>query len=172
MDKKDMLILEMIEHDKGNPWMIQHFTKVHGLARIIGLMENLDQKQMEMLETASIVHDIGIKIAKDKYGESTGKLQEKEGPAYAEVLLKKIGYSQDVVDRVSYLVAHHHTYTNIDGADYQILVEADFLVNMYEENLDIDTIKSTYNRIFRTVSGKMLCRTMFGFDEELSKIST
>lgn len=163
MDKKDMLFLEMIEHDKGNPWMIQHFTKVHELARIIGVLEDLDQKQMEILEAASIVHDIGIKIAKEKYGESTGKLQEKEGPAFAEVLLEKIGYPQDLIERVSYLVSHHHTYTNIDGVDYQILVEADFLVNMYEENLGIEAIESTYNKIFRTKSGKMLCRNMFGF---------
>ncbi len=32
-----------------------------------------------------------------------------------------------------YLIAHHHTYTNIDGIDYQILVrERISFVNMWE----------------------------------------
>ncbi len=39
----------------------------------------------------------------------------------------------DVSERVQYLIAHHHTYGNIDEMDYQILVEADFLVNIMEE---------------------------------------
>lgn len=163
MDKKDQLILKMIEHDAGNPWMIQHFIKVHEFARIIGTLEKLEENQMEILEAAAIVHDIGIKIAKEKYGTSNGKLQEKEGPPYAQKMLESLGYNKEAIERVSYLVAHHHTYTDIDGMDYQILVEADFLVNMHEENLDSDVVKSTYNKIFRTENGKSFCRRMFGF---------
>ena len=166
MNKKDQLILKMIEHDAGNPWMIQHLMKVHEFARIIGTLEKLDEKQMEILEAASIVHDIGIKIAKQLHGTSNGKLQEKEGPPYAEKLLSELGYDRDLTDRVCYLVAHHHTYTDIDGLDYQILVEADFLVNLYEESSDLETVKSTYKKIFRTNSGKMICRKMFGFSEQ------
>ena len=48
-------------------------------------------------------------------------------------MLKELGFDQDVSNRVQYLIAHHHTYDAIDGIDYQILIEADFLVNMYEE---------------------------------------
>jgi HD superfamily phosphodiesterase len=163
MNKKDQLILKMIEHDDGNPWMIQHFIKVHEFARIIGTLEKLEEYQMEILEAASIVHDIGIKISKEKHGKSNGKLQEKEGPPYAEKMLGSLGYNKESIERVSYLVAHHHTYTDIDGIDYQILIEADFLVNFYEENIDSEAVKNTYNKIFRTESGKMLCRKIFGF---------
>ena len=162
MDRKDKLILEMIEYDKGNPWMIQHFIKVHEFSRILGVMEGLDEKTLETLEVSAIVHDIGIKAAKEKYGQSNGKLQEKEGPPFAERMLEKIGYDNELIERVSYLVAHHHTYNDIDGLDYQILVEADFLVNLYEEESSIESIKSTYEKIFRTQSGKEMCRQMFG----------
>ena len=162
MDRKDKLILEMIEYDKGNPWMIQHFIKVHEFSRLIGLKEGLDDKTMEILEASAIVHDIGIKASKEKYGHSNGKLQEKEGPLFAERMLEKIGYDNELIERVSYLVAHHHTYNDIDGIDYQILVEADFLVNLYEEESSIESIKSTYEKIFRTQSGKEMCRQMFG----------
>lgn len=162
MDRKDKLILEMIEYDKGNPWMIQHFIKVHEFSRILGVMEGLDEKTLETLEVSAIVHDIGIKASKEKYGHSNGKLQEKEGPLFAERMLEKIGYDKELIERVSYLVAHHHTYNDIDGIDYQILVEADFLVNLYEEESSIESIKSTYEKIFRTQSGKEMCRQMFG----------
>lgn len=163
MDRKDRLILEMMEYDKGNPWMIQHFIKVHEFSRLLGMMECLDEKTMEILETSAIVHDIGIKAAKEKYGNSNGKLQEKEGPPFAEKILEELGYDKEVIERVSYLVAHHHTYTDIDGADYQILVEADFLVNLYEENSSLDAVKSTYDKIFKTRSGQEICRQIFGF---------
>ena len=56
-----------------------------------------------------------------------------EGPPEAEKLLASQGWPETVIQRVSYLVGHHHTYTDIDGTDYQLLVEADFLVNLFEE---------------------------------------
>ena len=54
------------------------------------------------------------------------------------------------------------TYTGIDGLDYQILVEADFLVNLFEGNTDTAHIRATYDNIFRTETGKKICREMFG----------
>ena len=68
-----------------------------------------------------------------KYGSAGGKLQEAEGPAIAKGMLERLGFAPAIVERVCYLVGHHHTYTDIDGIDYQILVEADFLVNLYED---------------------------------------
>ena len=57
-------------------------------------------------------------------------------PPVARQMLTEIGYPQEVVDRVCYLVGHHHTYLDMDGMDYQILVEADFLVNLFEKCFD------------------------------------
>ena len=37
-----------------------------------------------------------------------------------------------MIERIAYLVGHHHTLTNIDGMDYQILIEADFIANATE----------------------------------------
>ncbi len=89
-------------------------------------------------------------------------MQEKEGPALAEQMLSELGFEKDVIERVSFLVGHHHTYTGIDGLDYQILVEADFLVNLFEGNTDTAHIRATYDNIFRTETGKKICREMFG----------
>ena len=114
------------------------------------------------IEAAAIVHDIGIRLCLEKYGDGNGKLQEKEGPALAEQMLSELGFEKDVIERVSFLVGHHHTYTGIDGLDYQILVEADFLVNLFEGNTDTAHIRATYDNIFRTETGKKICREMFG----------
>ena len=66
---------------------------------------------------------------------------------------------------VSYLVGHHHFYVQIDGLDYQILVEADFLVNLYEDGVTKEAVMHAYNKIFRTEHGKRICAEMFGIEE-------
>lgn len=166
MKKMDELLCAMIEYDKKDARRIQHFVKVHEFARLIGLSEGLDEKTQEILEAASIVHDIGIHKAEEKYGRNTGKYQELEGPGEAETLLLSLGWPQEVIARVSYLVGHHHTYSAIDGVDYQILVEADFLVNFYEEGAMPAIRQDVYNRIFRTEGGKRLYQLMFSDGED------
>ena len=59
------------------------------------------------------------------------------------------------------MIAHHHTYHNIDGLDYQILVEADFLVNLFEDNLSKEAALNAYQNIFKTATGKRICKEMF-----------
>jgi HD superfamily phosphodiesterase len=155
------LQLEMINYYSGDPRRIQHFIKVHSFAKLIGTLEQLEESTLFLLETAALVHDIGIKLCEEKYGDCNGKLQEKEGPAIAKEMLERLGFDQVVIERVCYLVGHHHTYSNIDGVDYQILVEADFLVNLYEDNLSKSACETTLNKIFKTTSGSTLCNSMF-----------
>ena len=155
------LHMAMIELYHGDAKRIQHFCKVHSYAKLIAEMENVDAKTLFILETAALTHDIGIHLCEEKYGNCNGKLQEKEGPAIAERLLEDLGFSREVSERVQYLIAHHHTYNNIDGIDYQILVEADFLVNMCEDELSEEALQNAYRNIFRTETGKKICREMY-----------
>ena len=157
----NQLIMEMTRYYSGDPKHIQHFMKVYAYARMIGEMEGLDRKTQHMLETAAIVHDIGIKESMKKYGDSAGHHQEQEGPAVAENMLERLGYEGDIIKRVCYLVGHHHTYQGIDGLDYQILVEADFLVNLYENGSSIDAVLAAMDGVFVTESGKDILRDMF-----------
>ncbi len=158
----ERLILAMIRYDEGDPQRIQHFIKVYTFATLIAGREGIDPNEKHVLETAAIVHDIGIHVSEEKYGSSNGKYQEQEGPAEAEKLLRDVGgYSEDQISRVKYLVGHHHTYDHIDGDDYQILVEADFLVNIYEDQLDADAVKNAEEKIFRTETGLQILHDMF-----------
>lgn len=153
---------EMIKLYNGDAKRIQHFCKVHSYAKLIAEMENVDEHTLFIIEATALTHDIGIHLCEEKYGNCNGKLQEKEEPALAEKLLTKLGFMKDVAERVMYLIAHHHTYDDINGIDYQILVEADFLVNMYEDGLSKDVVEHAYNKIFKTDSGMKICAEMFG----------
>lgn len=164
-DYLSRLYLEMIELYAGDPGRIQHFSKVHSYARLIGEAEDLKGKELFILEAAALTHDIGIHVCEEKYGNCDGHLQEEEGPVLAAELFEKVGISKDVSERVQHLIGHHHTYTDIDAMDYQILVEADFLVNLYEETSSVEKIKAAYERIFKTATGKKICRQMFGIKE-------
>ena len=155
------LHMAMIGLYHGDAKRIQHFCKVHSYAKLIAEMENVDAETLFILETAALTHDIGIHLCEEKYGNCNGKLQEKEGPAIAAKLLAELGFSGEVSERVQYLIAHHHTYNNIDGIDYQILVEADFLVNLFEDKVSPDGCRNAYHKIFRTESGKRLYQTMY-----------
>lgn len=155
------LIMEMTHYYAGQPHRIQHFMKVYGYAKLIGEMEGISREDQEVLEVAAIVHDIGIKKSEELYGDSVGTHQEELGPAVAEEMLQKLGYDEALIKRVAYLVGHHHTYKNIDGIDYQILVEADFLVNLYENDVPEKAMEAALSNIFETKTGKEICRTMF-----------
>lgn len=155
------VISKMIEYYSGDPRRINHFLKVYSFAKTIGEKENLDSKTQNILEIAAVTHDIGIKNSEKKYNSSAGKYQEIEGVPESEKLLSEIGIERDIIDRVKYLIAHHHTYTNIDRIDYRILVEADFLVNAYEDNLSIDSIIKIREKVFRTKSGIEFLNNIF-----------
>jgi hypothetical protein len=157
----NLVMAEMIRYYSGDPKRIQHFIKVHALAHSIAVGEGVNEELLYTLDIASLVHDIGIKLSEQKYNSSAGKYQEIEGPAEAEKLLTPLGIDKKIIDRVCYLVGHHHTYDNIDGLDYQILVEADFLVNIYEDNLSKSAAKSACEHIFCTKTGKQYLFLMY-----------
>ena len=83
----DLVLKEMIDYDAGDARRIQHFLKVYLYAGLIGRAEQLPEEMLETLETAAILHDIGIHAAEEKYGSAAGKYQEIEGPAPARALL-------------------------------------------------------------------------------------
>lgn len=158
------LYLEMIRYDHGDPKRIQHFAKVHAYAKLIGQCEGLDQDTLFILEAAALTHDIGIHVCESKYGSCAGNLQEIEGPVIAGDMLSKMGFEAGVVDRVCYLIGHHHTYDYIDGLDYQILVEADFIVNLFEDGVDKKAVEHAYKTIFKTNTGKKIIEDMYDIE--------
>lgn len=160
-DMLNRLCKETIAYDCGDPKRIQHFIKVHAFAKLIAESEGVDAHTCFVLEAAAYLHDIGIHKAEDLLGDCGGKNQEKLGPGEAAPILERCGFSEADAQRVCFLIAHHHTYTGIDGADWQILLEADMLVNLFEDGAGERAARSALERVFKTETGKELCRQMF-----------
>lgn len=161
MLKKSELISEMIQYYAGDIKRINHFMKVYSFAKAIGEMEGLDNIKQDILEVAAIVHDIGIKVSEQKYNSSAGKYQELEGPSIAKNMLEKLGFDDLLAERVCFLVGHHHTYTAIDDIDFQILVEADFLINVHEDEISQDSVLKIRDKYFKTKVGKSYLDLMY-----------
>lgn len=140
---------------------INHALKVHSFAKCIGELEGLSGETQNILEAAAVLHDIGIKESERKYNSSAGKYQEIEGPPVAKELLKEEGFGETDLERILFLIGNHHSYGKIDGGDFQILVEADFLVNIYEDDMQADAVRSVANKYFRTKTGTGLLESMY-----------
>jgi RimJ/RimL family protein N-acetyltransferase len=148
----------MIEYEGECEQRIRHFFSVFGYAIAIGELERLDDDTRYIIETAALVHDIGIKASLEKFGDASGVNQEREGPAIARPMLEALGCDKHTIDRVCDLIACHHTYSGIEGIDYQVLIESDFLVNFGGMSV-ADRIEG--KKLFRTETGKKLADTIY-----------
>ncbi len=156
-----IILDKMITYFQGDVKRINHALKVYGFAKSIAENEGASGDTLTIIEVAAILHDIGIKISEEKYNSSAGKYQEIEGPPLAANLLKKLNLRQDLVDRVCYLIGHHHTYAKIEGLDFQILVEADFLVNIFEDDIAKEQVNIIKDKYFKTSAGKTYLNSMY-----------
>lgn len=161
MNIEGILLNKMIMYFQADKKRINHAIKVLGFSKAIAFEENIDPEQFNILIAAAILHDIGIKISEEKYNSSSGRYQEIEGPDVARQLMEDMNLEQGFVDRVCYMIGHHHSYSAIDGLDFQILVEADFLVNIFEDSIERAEINSILSKIFRTKSGIDILQKMY-----------
>ena len=164
-EKLTQLIHLMVEYDKGEAELIQHFVKVHGFATTIGIAEGMNNDELFILQAAAIVHDIGIPKAMKLYGNCDGKHQEELGPEEARHLLADMDFTEAQVERICWLIAHHHTTSNVTSLDHRILLEADFLVNSFEANVSREGIIAFRNNVFRSASAIALLNTMWNLEQ-------
>ena len=153
----EKLILESGKNRNG----IEHFLKVYAYAKTIGEQEGLSPAEMEILEIAAVIHDIACPLCREKYGSAPGHLQEQESGPLVDRFLGEVGCAPEVIDRVRHLVTRHHTYTGVDGMDWQILLEADFLVNAGENGMARPAIEAARIGFFRTKTGIALLESIY-----------
>ena len=152
------LIRQMIAFDHGSTHDVEHFLKVYAYARTIGKLTGLDEETQRILEIASIVHDIACPLCREKYGRADGYLQEQESEPILREFLVGYDLPEKVLERVIFLVCHHHTITGVDGLDWRILLEADFLVNAQENGMTAQQMDSARKAFFRTEAGCEMLR--------------
>lgn len=155
------IMMKMIKESQGNHHDINHFIKVHSFARTIGLSEHLSQELQDIVEITAIVHDIACPLCRKKYGNTLGKYQEQEGMILTRAFLEEFDLSDDMLERIVYLVGHHHTLNQIEGMDYQIIIEADYLVNADESQYSLNAIDHMGHHVFKTDTGKQLLKDIY-----------
>ncbi len=152
---------KMIAFSEGNIHDIDHLIRVWTYAKTIGESEGLDKDTQYILEVAAITHDIACPLCREKYGNTNGKYQEEEGALMVREFLSDSDMRDEQIERVAYLVGHHHTFDEIDGIDYQILIEADYIANASENGYSQENVTNFMNRIMKTESGKRLTKAVF-----------
>ena len=154
MDKR--AISDMISYYHNEPW-VAHTLKVFGYAQGIAAGENLSGEELEALEYAALFHDVGIPEGLAREGTAAGPVQERLGAPIAMRLAAPYVSSPAVLERIGYLVGHHHSFGIRGQRDLQILFEADWLVHLVESadkyNPDI-----VYEKHFVTETGRRFFR--------------
>lgn len=151
----------MMQKNRGDIRRIEHSLKVYAYAHLLGLEEQLDADSLEILDLAALLHDIGIHVAERLYGVSTSHHQQVEGPPVAREILSSLGYPTKTIDRVCFIISRHHTFTAVDNIDFQLLVEADFLVNSTEDQMTDQQVALFAKNIFRSASGIACLQLLF-----------
>lgn len=151
----------MMQKNCGDIKRIEHSLKVYGYARLLGLSESLDENALEILELTALLHDIGIHVAEKKYGKSSSHYQETEGPPVAREILTSLNFNPKTIDRVCFIISKHHTFAAVDGIDFQLLIEADFLVNSTEDQMSAHQITNFAKNILKSESCLTYLKLLF-----------
>ncbi|WP_169733587.1 HD domain-containing protein [Clostridiisalibacter paucivorans] len=133
MNDESQLLLMAVLFKNGHPRRTQHILKVYSLSKLIGEHENLSPEKQQLLCAAAILHDIAIKLCKEKYGDACQENQQIEAPSLVKHFLNTCNYLPSYRNTILNLVLNHHNYNIDQGIEHQILIEADLLVNCFED---------------------------------------
>jgi HD superfamily phosphohydrolase YqeK len=112
---------------------------------------------------AAFLHDIGIHEAEKKYGSTSGSYQEKEGPPIAREILNRLEIEEEIVEEICDIIGHHHHPREEESLHFQILFEADWLVNIEEEGFsqDREKVERLIGKVFRTATGRKIAEDLY-----------
>ncbi len=159
-DTKSTLVMAMEDYFGQDARRIAHAHRVTGYAEKLLVSEKGDA---DVVIGAAVLHDIGIPVAEKKYGSANGKYQEIEGPPIAREILIRLNYKPDQIEEICEIIAHHHSPGKIGSANFKILYDADWLVNLRDEYdiRDRDKLGKVIEAVFLTATGKALAREIY-----------
>lgn len=132
---RDAHINALRAHFGSDERQINHSLKVLRHAEEIADEEGITGTARRTVFLAALYHDVGIKPALEKYGSPAAPYQEREGEPVVRQILARLAEPQEMIDRVAYIVGAHHTRAAVGGTDFQIIWEADLLVNIEEQGM-------------------------------------
>lgn len=161
MNKTDLIMKEMKTIFGCDQKRINHAKAVLRYAQEILERETVENR--EVVEAATCLHDIGIHEAEKKYKSTAGHFQEKEGPPIARKILEKLDFPEKFIAEVCEIIAHHHMPGVVKTRNFQVLYEADWLVNLEDDfqNISKKRKKLLIEKNFLTKTGKALAVTRY-----------
>ncbi len=162
---KEKLLARMEKYFDQDRKRVEHAKKVLQFAEELLLEEKAD---WHIVIPAGILHDVGIKVAEEKYGSSAGPLQEKEGPPVAKAILQKLGFNAGDIEQICTIIGHHHSPGEVGSDNFRVLYDADCLVNM--QGMVVKKTDSELGgfieRVFLTDTGKKIAAKNYVKREE------
>jgi HD superfamily phosphodiesterase len=157
---RERISYEMRRHFGSDTKRINHTLKVAQYAEEILKIEG---GHPLVVLGAAYLHDIGITEAEKKNGSASVEDQEKEGKVIAEDILMKLNVQRGIVNEICDIIGHHHHPRERETLNFQILFEADWLVNMQENGYsrDLKKVEEIIEKKFSTVTGKNLASELF-----------
>ncbi len=160
LNMKNQLVKELEEYFGSDLKRINHAKQVMNYADELLRLEGGDR---HIVIPASILHDVGIKAAEEKYGSAAGYLQEKEGPEIARIILLKLGLKLQDIDEICQIIRYHHSPGKVNTQNFRIIYDSDWLVNLKDEVdlKDKEKVRSIINRVFFTQSAKEIAQNKY-----------
>lgn len=157
---KEALTRAMEDYFGADTKRIRHAHRVTAYAEELMAPEKGDPS---VVLAAGLFHDIGIHKAQEKYGSTSGKYQEIEGPPIARKILSRLGYEAEITDEVCEIIAHHHSPGKVNTQNFRILYDADWLVNLGDECdvSDKDKLGRVIDKVFLTESGRRKAKQVY-----------
>lgn len=168
---RQVWVRAMSEHFGEDERRINHALKVLRYAEEIMDGEKVSDEVRNVATAAAVFHDIGIREAERKHGSSSGGFQEIEGPPIARRLLAGLSEGDKFIERVCYIVGNHHSADKINGLDFQILWDADLVVNIEEEGLrgGREKLEAIIEKSFKTKTGRAVADKLYPLPSDLSE---
>ena len=150
---KDRVAVEMKRYFRRDFKRIGHAMRVARYAEEIAREEG---GNLAVVLPAAYLHDIGIKAAEEKFGESAWDHHEEMGASVARGILEGLGAREDLIREVCGIVSrHHHPREERESPEFKAVYDADVIVNLEEKNQEIEqetlltnTGRSLADRIF------------------------
>jgi len=139
---------------------IEHALTVLDYAEQI---QNAEGGDPLIVRAAAILHDIGIHEAEHKYGSSSGKYQEIEGPPIAREILDKLNIQAETIAHICKIIANHHSARKIDTIEFKIVWDADQIVNLpeYSSGAKNEKLQEVIDKRFKTDEGRRIASELF-----------
>jgi HD superfamily phosphodiesterase/predicted RNA-binding Zn-ribbon protein involved in translation (DUF1610 family) len=157
---KRKLLKELEDYFGKDKKRINHAKKVLEYTEL--LLKKL-KADAHIVIPAAILHDVGIKIAEEKYGSNAGTYQEKEGPPVARKILLKLGIKKEDIDEICDIIGHHHSPGKNETLNFRILYDADGIVNLEEiaENKRGKALQRIIEKHFLTDEGRQCAKILY-----------